>query len=105
MYAVIKTGGKQYAVKEGEVVEVGKLNVAEGERVEFVDVLLVSKDDGDTLVGRPTLSGAKVVGTILKQKKGRKVLVFKYKPKKGYHKRRGHRQLLTSVRINQIVHS
>ena len=101
MYAVIKTGGKQYTVKEGEVIEVDKLSVAEGETVEFDHVLLISKE-GDTSIGRPTLDGAKVVGTVIKQKKGRKVLVFKYKPKKGYRKKRGHRQLLTSVRISQI---
>lgn len=101
MYAVIKTGGKQYTVEEGEVIDVDKLDVAEGESVEFNDVLVVSKE-GDTQIGQPILADAKVVGTVLKQKKGKKLLVFKYKPKKGYRKRRGHRQLLTSVRIKQI---
>ena len=101
MYAVIKTGGKQYPVAPGDEVRVEKLPGQVGESVTFQDVLLTS--DGEKVnVGQPTLDSAKVVGRILRQDKSRKVLVFKKRRRKGYRKLRGHRQDFTLVRIEGI---
>lgn len=99
MYAVIKTGGKQYQVKEGDIIKVEKLNAEAGSTVEF-DTLLVS-NDGDTKVGSPLLD-TKVKAEVLEHAKDKKILVFKYKPKKGYSKKQGHRQPFTRVRINSL---
>lgn len=101
MYAVIKTGGKQYKVSEGDVIRVEKLGAAEGENVVFDQVLAVSRDDGLS-VGTPTVEGATVSASVVKEGRGRKVVVYKYKPKTGYHKKNGHRQLFTQVKIEKI---
>jgi large subunit ribosomal protein L21 len=100
MYAVIATGGKQYKVSEGDIIKVEKLDVAEGESYTFEDVLVVS---GDALtVGNPTVKGATVNATVLENGKDRKVIVYKYKPKTGYHKKNGHRQQFTKLKIDAI---
>ena len=100
MYAVIATGGKQYKVSEGDIIKVEKLDVAEGESYTFEDVLVVS---GDALtVGNPTVKGATVSATVLENGKDRKVIVYKYKPKTGYHKKNGHRQQFTKLKIDAI---
>lgn len=101
MYAIIKTGGKQYKVKEGDVLEVEKLNVAEGETVEIDQVLAVGQQ-GQLQFGRPYVDGAKVVLRIEKQGKGDKVIAFKYKPKKRYRRKQGHRQPLSWVLVEKI---
>jgi large subunit ribosomal protein L21 len=101
MYAVIETGGKQYRVQEGDIIYVEKLNGNEGEEVKFDKVLLVSKE-GNIEVGRPYLDGASVVGKIVEQGKGRKIIVFKYKSKKDYRKKQGHRQPYTKIEIQKI---
>jgi len=101
MYAIIVTGGKQYKVQQGDVIYVEKLSAAEGESVTFEQVIAVSKDNGIT-VGTPTVSGAKVVGKVEKHGKGEKVIVFKYKPKKYYRRKQGHRQPYTKVVIEKI---
>lgn len=101
MYAIVQTGGKQYRVQVGDVVYVEKLPLEEGATVEFGEVLLVGKEDG-VVVGRPLVEGAKVKGTVLKQGKAKKIIVFKYKPKKNYRRKRGHRQPWTKVRIEEI---
>jgi large subunit ribosomal protein L21 len=101
MYAIIKTGGKQYRVNEGDVISVEKLDVASGNAVVFEEVLLVEKD-GDVQIGAPVVSGAKVEGTVVQQGKEKKVIVFKYKPKKDYRKKQGHRQPFTKVKIDKI---
>ncbi len=101
MYAVIKTGGKQYRVQEGDTVYVEKLNAEVGSTVAFEDVLLVSAD-GDVKVGKPVVEGAKVSGTVVENGKGKKVIIFKYKSKKDYRKKQGHRQPYTKVKINAI---
>ncbi|SDC40382.1 MULTISPECIES: 50S ribosomal protein L21 [unclassified Candidatus Frackibacter] len=101
MYAIIQTGGKQYKVEEGQIVEVEKLNAAEGEEVEFSDVKMLSVDGG-LQVGQPTVEGAKVVGKVLEHGKGDKIIVFKYKPKNNYRKKIGHRQPYTKVVIDKI---
>jgi len=101
MYAIIETGGKQYRVSEGDVVLVEKLEVIEGETVQFDRVLTVVKD-GDVTVGRPLVAGAMVSGKVLAQGKGRKILVFKYKAKSNYRRRQGHRQPFTKIVIEKI---
>lgn len=101
MYAVIKSGGKQYRVAEGDVVRVEKLEVESGAPVEFKDVLLV-KTDAKTFIGQPVVEGASVQGVLEAQGKDDKVLVFKYKAKKQYRRTRGHRQQHSQVRIEKI---
>lgn len=101
MYAVIETGGKQYKVQEGDVLYVEKLNANEGETVSFDKVLLVSKESG-LVVGSPLVSGAKVTGKVEKHGKGKKIIIFKYKPKKNSRKKQGHRQPYTKVVIDKI---
>lgn len=102
MYAVIKTGGKQYRVSEGDVLNFEKIEGNKGDTVSFDEVLLVSKDDGVT-VGTPVVEGAKVVGEIVTQTKGPKITIFKKKRRKGYSKKTGHRQKLSSLKIKEIV--
>ncbi|MFK4785657.1 50S ribosomal protein L21 [Fusobacterium sp. MFO224] len=101
MYAVIKTGGKQYKVAEGDVLRIEKLNAEVNETVELTDVLLVANGE-DVKVGTPVVEGAKVAVEILNQGKGEKVINFKYKPKTGYHRKKGHRQLFTEIKVKSI---
>lgn len=101
MYAIIATGGKQYKVAEGDTLRVEKLSLAEGEAVTFDKVLMVS-NDGDVNVGNPYLANATVTATVTGEGKGRKVIVFKYKAKKGYKKKQGHRQPFTAIKIDKI---
>ena len=101
MYAIIKTGGKQYKVAEGDVSIVEKLSAAEGDAVVFDEVLTVV-NDGDVKVGKPVVEGAKVTGKVEAQGKDKKILVFKYKAKSNYRKRQGHRQPFTKVVIEKI---
>ncbi|MDO5310906.1 MAG: 50S ribosomal protein L21 [Clostridia bacterium] len=100
MYAVIETGGKQYQVHEGDVVFIEKLGAAEGETVTFDKVLIVGGDE--VKVGAPYVDGASVEASVLKNGKDKKIIVYKYKPKKGYHKKQGHRQPYTKVEIKAI---
>ncbi|NGZ77515.1 50S ribosomal protein L21 [Saccharibacillus alkalitolerans] len=101
MYAIIETGGKQYKVQEGDVLFIEKLNAGDGESVTFDRVLAVSKEDG-LAIGAPVVSGATVTAKVEKHGKGQKVVVYKYKPKKNYHKKQGHRQPYTKVTIEKI---
>ncbi|EHI59414.1 MAG: 50S ribosomal protein L21 [Hungatella hathewayi] len=100
MYAIIATGGKQYKVAEGDIIKVEKLGVEAGETVTFDQVLAVN--NGELAVGAPTVAGATVSGTVVKEGKAKKVIVYKYKRKSGYHKKNGHRQLYTQVKIDKI---
>ena len=101
MYAILKTGGKQYKAQVGDEFTIEKLEVAEGEKVQFDQVLLL--DDGAAVtVGTPTIVGASVTAEVIAQERGPKIIVFKYKPKKRYRKKTGHRQSLTRVRIDAI---
>ena len=102
MYAIIRTGGKQYRVTEKDVIEIDKLETGQGEEIVLDQVLLVSDDDKGVSIGAPYVSGAKVVATIVRHYKGRKINGFTYKPKKDYRRRYGHRQQLTSVKIEKI---
>lgn len=99
-YAVIRTGGKQYKVSEGQELKIEKLEVEAGKNFEFDDVLL-TVDEGKVNVGKPKLS-SKVSATVVDQVKGKKIAIFKYKAKTGYHKKTGHRQNLTVVKIDKI---
>ncbi len=101
MYAVIKSGGKQHKVSEGDILAVEKINGNRGEKVSFDEVLMVVKD-GKTDVGTPYLDGVKVVGEIIEQTKDVKITVFKMKRRKGFHKKTGHRQQLTRMKIKEI---
>ena len=101
MEAIIATGGKQYHVKEGQVIAVEKLAGDKGASVEFTSVLLVNRN-GDLLTGATALQGAKVVGEVVRQGRGRKVMVVKFKRRKNYRRNRGHRQAATTVRITRI---
>ena len=101
MYAVIKTGGKQHRVSEGDVIAIEKITGDKGDSVVFDQVLMVEKE-GDIRIGRPVVEGAKVVGEIIAQAKAAKLIVFKMKKRKGYRKKTGHRQQLTSAKIREI---
>jgi large subunit ribosomal protein L21 len=101
MYAVIKTGGKQYRVEQGKTIRVEKLEGDEGHKLEIADVLLVA--DGENIkVGNPLVSGAKVLAEIVGQEKGEKLLVFKFRRRKAYRRKNGHRQSYTALKITGI---
>lgn len=101
MFAIIETGGKQYKVQEGDVIYIEKLNGGEGESVTFDRVLAVSGKDG-LVTGAPVVSGATVTGKVEKHGKGQKIIVYKYKAKKNYRRKQGHRQPYTKVTIEKI---
>jgi len=101
MYAVIKTGGKQYKVSPGDVVRVEKLELEAGTAVEFSEVLALNNDQ-NLVVGSPLVANARVSGTVVETGKAKKVLIFKYKRKKQYKVFRGHRQRFTAVKIDAI---
>lgn len=102
MYAIIETGGKQYRVQEGDSIRVEKLNFVDGDTIKFDKVLLVA-DDSNLNVGKPYVDGAVVEAKVEKQGKNKKIVVFKYKPKKDYRNKKGHRQPYTQVKIEKIV--
>ena len=102
MYAIIETGGKQYKVSEGDVIFVEKLDVQEESEVTFDKVLALSGNDG-LVVGKPTVDGAAVKAKVIKNGKGKKITVFKYKSKKNEKKKIGHRQPYTKVQITAIA--
>jgi len=100
MYAIIATGGKQYKVAEGDIIRVEKLNVEAGQIVTFDQVLAVN--NGELAIGEPTVAGATVSATVMNEGRGRKVIVYKYKRKTGYHKKNGHRQTYSQIKIDKI---
>ena len=102
MYAVIETGGKQYKVEQGDVLFVEKLEASAGDTINIDKVLLVS-NEGELSTGKPYVDGAKVEATVLEQGKAKKIIVFKYKAKKNYRKKQGHRQPYTKLKIENIV--
>jgi large subunit ribosomal protein L21 len=101
MYAIIETGGKQYRVQPGDTVRVEKLHGNQGDPIEFANVLLLS-DDETVSVGRPLVEGAKVVGEIVEQGRGEKLIVYKFRRRKNYRRKNGHRQAYTAVKINSV---
>ena len=100
MYAIVKTGGKQYRVQQGDTIYVEKIEANEGDTVNF-DVLMLGKDEG-AIIGAPVVTGAKVEGKVLGQVKSAKVVVYKYKAKKNERKKQGHRQPYTKVEITAL---
>jgi large subunit ribosomal protein L21 len=104
MFAVIKTGGKQYLVSPGDKIKIEKLEADEGKEVFFEEVLLLSKGKA-IKIGAPLVKGAKVTAKVLKQDKAKKVTILKYKPKKRYQKKKGHRQPYTEVEILKLLTS
>ena len=101
MYAILETGGKQYRVTAGDTLEIERLAVEAGQSFTFERVLLVN-NDGNVTVGSPTVAQASVVADVLRHERGRKVIAFKMKRRKGYHKTIGHRQELTVVKVKEI---
>ena len=102
MYAVVETGGKQYKVRAGEMVDVDKLSLDVGDKIELDRVLLVTSGE-DVRVGQPIVEGAKVLATVADHVKGPKVTVFKYRPRERYRRKKGHRQNYTRLTIDEIV--
>jgi len=100
--AIIKTGGKQYRVKNGETLRVEKLEGEPGAKIEFDEVLLVGEGDA-VKIGTPNLSGAKVTGEIVRQGKGPKLIVYKYRRRKNYRRKNGHRQPFTEIKITGVA--
>lgn len=103
MYAVIETGGKQHKVTEGEVLRIDKLNAEPGAEVVFDKVMLVKTDDEALKVGQPYVDNASVTAEVLEQGKAKKIIVFKYKRKKNYQRKQGHRQQYTAIKIKAIA--
>jgi large subunit ribosomal protein L21 len=101
MYAVIKTGGKQYKVEEGDTIRVEKLTAEKGDTITFNEILMIGGEE--YVVGSPVIDGAQVSATVVRQFKDKKVIVFKMKRRKRYHRKQGHRQELTEVRITSIA--
>jgi len=102
MYAIIVTGGKQYTVKTGDVIEIEKLDAEVGAQVTFSDVLAIGEEGGKLNVGTPKVAGASVAAKVMDQFRGKKVVAFKIKRRKGYRRTVGHRQSLTRVEIGEI---
>ena len=102
MYAVVKTGGKQYRVSPGDSIDVERLPNEVGEQIALDEVLLVANGSG-AKIGQPLVKGATVKATVIRQARGRKVVVFKHKPRNRYRRKRGHRQYFTRLRIDEIV--
>jgi len=102
VYAVIETGGRQYKVSPGELIKVEKLESEPGSQIQFEKVLLVQKEDG-TVIGQPYITNARVTGEILAHERGEKIIVFKYKRRKNYRRKKGHRQWYTALRIKEIA--
>lgn len=101
MYAILKTGGKQYKVSEGDVIYVEKLGLEADADYTFTEILAIGTDD-ELKVGAPFIEGATVTAKALKEGRSKKIIVYKYKPKKGYHKKQGHRQAYTKLQIEKI---
>jgi len=101
MYAIIRTGGRQYRVEEGRFLDVEKLPYEEGDEIEIDDILLVGDGD-DTVIGQPNVDGATVKATVMKQWRGRKVIVYKYRQRTNYRRRKSHRHHYTRLMIDSI---
>ena len=105
MYAIIRDGGKQYKVSEGDIVDLERRDVSPNDEIDLKDVLLVSDAEGGARLGSPTLDGAVVKATVLGEVRGKKIYVIKYKRRKGYRRKTGHRQNYIRVRISKILES
>ena len=103
MYAIISTGNKQYKVQEGDIITVEKLGVDAGSAYDFDQVLALGGDGADLSIGTPYVSGAKVSASVIGDGKEKKVIIYKFKAKKGFHKKKGHRQPFTKLKIDKII--
>lgn len=102
MYAIIRSGGKQYRAEVGATIDVDRLPNAVGDAIEISDVLLVV-NDGDTMIGQPRVEGASVAATVVEQFRGKKIIVYKYRQRTNYRRKQGHRQYYTRLRIDDIT--
>lgn len=102
MYAIIQNGGKQYKVEVGDTIRTEKIDSKVGEKIELKDVLLI-RDEDRVLIGKPYLSGAKVIAEISEQRRGKKIVIGKFKRRKGYRRKAGHRQEYTKLLIKEII--
>lgn len=103
MYAIFENGSHQYRVQEGDKLDVDRQPGNDGDELTFEKVLLVAGTDGDPLIGAPVVEGAKVTGTIVRQYRQKKIIIQKFRRRKGYRRKRGHRQYMTTVQITSIV--
>ncbi len=103
MYAIVRTGGRQYRAEPGSVIDVEKLPVEAGATVDLNEVLLVVPDEGQPLIGQPLVKGATVKATVLENYRAEKILIWKYRPGLRYRRRRGHRQTYTRLRIESVM--
>ncbi|MGE5390504.1 MAG: 50S ribosomal protein L21 [Deltaproteobacteria bacterium] len=103
MYAIIQTGGKQYKVSEGTILMVEKLEIEAGQQLTLDQVLMVGDENGGIKIGNPLVAGAKVEAVVLEQGKHKKIVVYKYKKRKNYRKKQGHRQPFTKIKIEKII--
>jgi large subunit ribosomal protein L21 len=103
MYAILETGGKQYKVQPGDVIEVERLDGEVGDQVELGRVLMMAADDGAPTFGNPAIDGARALGEVVEQGKGPKLIIFKYKNKVRYRRKTGHRQVVTRIRVGDIL--
>jgi len=103
MYAVVSCGGKQYRVSPGDILQVERLHQPTEGKVEFDNVLLINQDDESLQIGTPFIKGAKVVCSLIKEEKGKKIIVFKMKRRKGYRRKRGHRQIYNLLKVEDIL--
>lgn len=103
MFAIIQTGGKQYEVEEGLELQIEKLEKEPGESIEFMPLLIAEADGKQVKIGTPTVSGVKVLATVIEHGKGKKVSIIKYKPKVRYRRHTGHRQPFTKIKIEKIT--
>jgi len=102
VFAIVETGGKQYKIQEGDLIKVEKINAEIGAVTVLDKVLAVGQDNGQVLIGTPVVSGAKVTAKVIDHDKAKKIIVFKYKPKKNYRRKQGHRQPFTKLLIEKI---
>ena len=102
MYAVMKTGGKQYKVSEGIILKVEKIEAEVGDKITFDEILFLTDSEGNVKVGNPVVSDAKIIAEVIQQGRGKKIIVYKYKRRKNYHKKQGHRQPFTKLKIEKI---
>jgi large subunit ribosomal protein L21 len=103
MYAVIRTGGKQYRVAPTDVLDIERISGEAGAKIEFADVLLLGGGDGEPRIGAPLVSGAKVTAEVVEHHRGEKIIIFKKKRRQNYRRKKGHRQELTTIRITEIL--
>ncbi len=102
MIAVVETGGKQYQISPGSIIRIEKLKAKKGEEVVLDKVLMLKEDDGETLVGNPLIAKARVTAEVLRQDRAKKIIVYKFKRRKNYHRKYGHRQAFTELKIKEI---